>query len=491
MKCHCFIQACLSGVIEIDKKIPFLQKLYPNSKIEKKALTGQDKEFVIVKDIVDDAKLISLANVDCDLKLHIDFYSTTLLGYSFLDVQFEIEEGMANKMHSANLLIKSKMLFNGEEQSVSNIIATILWPYFEPEQVTEIMTDEKFMKLNKVDYEAMSEEIVDKVGIKFFYSGEGIAGGMGAAPGSILIEDYENKIAVDKWVDIGAYENQMFHHEVNKRTFILKEKVLYKEFYRVLIELQMSERFLTYTSNSCYSWLGRISNKVASIRKNINSNHENKFYWQELKRNIEIIDLNFLEFHTAIVKECIEISGFPDTMDLEFSKKFIELSKENNQQAKESLFRYLDEIKYAIRNLSTPGHTNDEHLLQAESEITNERILLLSFLAMSIPMLGAIFSPDFTWITKIISATILFSLPIIYLLFRKIQKSLAYKRNIKEELGRQYKSWSSSIEKDKKRMKLLESMEELPEDLRNSILDLNRKGIESAENRLRKLEKYK
>ena len=46
MKCHCFIQACLSGVIEIDKKIPFLQQLYPNSEIEKKALTGLDKEFV-------------------------------------------------------------------------------------------------------------------------------------------------------------------------------------------------------------------------------------------------------------------------------------------------------------------------------------------------------------------------------------------------------------------------------------------------------------
>ena len=34
-------------------------------------------------------------------------------------------------------------------------------------------------------------------------------------------------------------------------------------------------------------------------------------------------------------------------------------------------------------------------------------------------------------------------------------------------------------------------MEELPEDLRNSILDLNRKGIEATEKRLRKLEKYK
>ena len=190
-------------------------------------------------------------------------------------------------------------------------------------------------------------------------------------------------------------------------------------------------------------------------------------------------------------KECIEISGFPDTLDLEFSKKFIELSKEKNLQAKEALFRYLDEIKYAIRNLSTPGHTNDEHLLQAESEITNERILLLSFLAMSIPMLGAIFSPDFTWTTKIISATILFSLPIIYLLIRKIQKSLAYKRNIKEELGRQYKSWSSSIEKDKKRMKLLESMEDLPEDLRENIRIFHEKSIVATEKRLSKLEKYK
>jgi hypothetical protein len=106
-------------------------------------------------------------------------------------------------------------------------------------------------------------------------------------------------------------------------------------------------------------------------------------------------------------------------------------------------------------------------------------------------MLGAIFSPDFTWTTKIISATILFSLPVIYLLFRKIQKSLAYKRNIKAELGRQYKSWSSSLEKDKQRIKLLESMEDLPEDLRNSIIELDRKGIEAGEKHLRKLEKYK
>ena len=50
-----------------------------------------------------------------------------------------------------------------------------------------------------------------------------------------------------------------------------------------------------------------------TIRKNILSNHDNKFYWQELKRNIEIIDLNFLEFHTTIIKESIEISSIKDS----------------------------------------------------------------------------------------------------------------------------------------------------------------------------------
>ena len=31
------------------------------------------------------------------------------------------------------------------------------------------------------------------------------------------------------------------------------------------------------------------------------------------------------------------------------------------------MFRYLDEIKYAIRNLSTPGHTNDSYCFLVDS----------------------------------------------------------------------------------------------------------------------------
>ena len=49
------------------------------------------------------------------------------------------------------------------------------------------------------------------------------------------------------------------------------------------------------------------------------------------------------------------------------------------------MYRQIDEIKYQLENLATPGHTHDEQSLQFETEKTNERILLLSFLALLLP----------------------------------------------------------------------------------------------------------
>jgi hypothetical protein len=88
---------------------------------------------------------------------------------------------------------------------------------------------------------------------------------------------------------------------------------------------------------------------------------------------------------------------------------------------KEKKLKYnLNEIKYSLDNISTPAHTHDEQQLQLETEKGNERILLLSFLAMSIPMIGAILSPALAINTKIITAIVLLSLPFTYISFRKI-----------------------------------------------------------------------
>ena len=130
MKSHFFLQSSDQSIIDIDKKIPYVKALFPKSKIEKKPLIG-DREFLIVRDIADDMKLISYNNATCEIPLRIDFFGTAFLGYAFLDIQLEITDEMAASFNFPNFLLKSKMLIAGEEQSVSNLMAKVLWPYYQ------------------------------------------------------------------------------------------------------------------------------------------------------------------------------------------------------------------------------------------------------------------------------------------------------------------------------------------------------------------------
>ena len=94
-------------------------------------------------------------------------------------------------------------------------------------------------------------------------------------------------------------------------------------------------------------------------RKNIVENNKNPHYWKELKNEIEVLDLNFLEFHADAV-DCSELPSdyFNKTYDYKegYDKK--------NRSSNDLTFQYLDEVKYAISNLSTPSHVHDESILQ-------------------------------------------------------------------------------------------------------------------------------
>ena len=83
-----------------------------------------------------------------------------------------------------------------------------------------------------------------------------------------------------------------------------------------------------------------------------------------------------------------------------------------------------------------------------------------------------------------IAASAIFSIPLIYFSFRKIQKLLSYKRNIKSEFNRLIRLESNNIMKIKENSERLKSMDELPEDIKKGIIDLNQKGIASQEKRL-------
>ena len=151
--------------------------------------------------------------------------------------------------------------------------------------------------------------------------------------------------------------------------------------------------------------------------------------------------------------------------------------------------RFVSDIRYGLDNIATPGHTHDEQRLQEESETTNERILLLSFLAMSIPMLGAIFSPEFTLNTKIISATVLVSLPILYFsifrLSKKRQRSLAKR----EDYYRRKATIQKWVEYHTNNVEEYKNDDKIADDVKQNIISWKEENIAIGQNMISKIDK--
>ena len=85
--------------------------------------------------------------------------------------------------------------------------------------------------------------------------------------------------------------------------------------------------------------------------------------------------------------------GVVDRIDLHLKESYTQKISDFNNEQRKNIFRYLNEVKTSIANIGTPGHTHDEKILQEETEKVNDRILMLSFIAMSIPTISAILTP--------------------------------------------------------------------------------------------------
>jgi len=409
-------------------------------------------------------------------------------------MNFEVSEDIANKiinnLDPGNFLLKSIMVMDNKEQSVSNLFTTVLFKYFQAEKMMEITSEDRFIENSRKDMQELRELLNDELHSNYFFTTSSPSGSISGGPGPILINDDKDEVSIDSnWEEIGAIEHALYVSKTNRYVFLLKKTTYFKEIHQALVVMCRQDTLIDGSGYLCQSWMGNINSALYEIRSNISSDNENKYYWRELKKNIEIMDLNFLEFHTTISANNSLMGKFPDTMGFDFSRDYIKEYRESRRKLRDNLYQMLNEVKYAINNLATPGHIHDQHLLHEEAEIQNERILLLSFLAMCIPMLGAIFSPAFSINTKILSAVILFSLPIIYLIFIKTQKKLALKHNLKSDLKRQIKLESDNLRRSKEQNEKLESMDVLPEDIKKGIVDLNLKGIASLEKRVRNLDR--
>ena len=181
--------------------------------------------------------------------------------------------------------------------------------------------------------------------------------------------------------------------------------------------------------------------------------------------------------------------GAADRLDLHLKKEYIKEIIKFNRDTRETLFKYLNEIRTAIANLSTPGHTHDEMILQEETEKVNERILMLSFIAMSIPTIGAILSPGISNSVKVIAGIGVFLLPIAYLLIRNIIKKTRFNKNKQLELLRIIGDLKNELKEFRGRVKVVENLKEMPVEFKQQILEFFNKMIKEREERIEMLKK--
>ena len=208
-------------------------------------------------------------------------------------------------------------------------------------------------------------------------------------------------------------------------------------------------RFLIYRRNIlkiyCFitsRWLDIIGEESVNIRDRLGET--NKLYWSRLRGKLEVWDLNYLAFFTACSNElnCLERADIPI-----LTGEFRDRVMDEFISFRDQLQRNSNDIKYGLTNLKTPCEAHDEDLLQKETEKGTERIMLLSFLAMSIPLLGAILAPGISPLTKILSAILLLTAPIAYSSIRRIQLRREHRKAHLAYLRSQHDGIHKDIEK--------------------------------------------
>ena len=158
-------------------------------------------------------------------------------------------------------------------------------------------------------------------------------------------------------------------------------------------------------------------------------------------------------------------------------------------ESAKSLRSDLNEVKYAISNLSTPSHTHDEAILQKETEKVNDRILMLSFIAMAVSALGMIQSDEIDTALKVISGAGIFSLPILYYIVRGFQKRMSIRKNERSELKRQLNYSIKGLENSRKEYNAIADNDEMPDDLKEQLKGFMGQFVDSQEKRVEKLKK--
>ena len=367
---------------------------------------------------------------------------------------------------------------------VNDFVMNKFFPFASSEELKKLL--DELDPTEQSDHKKYLEKMKEITGISVDLCGASMGINSNSRTiGDHVILDTEKSIEIDDSFNRISTDHDIYHSE-SLQSYVCFEEEAHEKFSKDYSNYLLYESILSGYEILFLMWSNSINKEAKELIDNLEN--KNEAYWKTLRLKNEEWQLNFLAQNSyrsrslTLLKQNNILSFY--AINEEKKEKWLT----NIKKRETDMYRYVDEIKYELDNIATPGHTHDEQALQKVSETTNERILLLSFLAMSIPMLGAIFSPEFTLHTKILSASILFLLPIIYFSVFRFSKKRQIKLDKRRELMRRKKQMLGHLDYHRNHIEEVKKGD-LADDVKKNIIVWEERNVKVTQQMIDKIDK--
>jgi len=476
MKIYRYFTIACSGEINVSLLSQKIQAAYPHVKTEPAPLIDQ-VEGVLLSGLSRGEVLPEENGSEIDFQLDAFLFSSGMIVF---EVVFDVED-IHERLISGNL-VSEKLEFHANGERHADPLLQHAWSFFfntmEFASISQKMSAISILDENAQEEIHSTIEEFSMLDTYFLGSETFMMTQAYREPCSIVCDpngnaDLRDNETVTVKTDSVVRKGNLYLCCGNDEDFIL--------LFRRLVYRRGLMRFC---NSIAMRWIGTIRSEAKSIKKNLNE--KNRVYWNKMKNKLETWDLNFLDFYTAVIRMLDQTGRIStDSINDIFADKF----RDDYQSARAGLLQNLEHIKYALSNIATPGEVHDEQILQRETEKGNERILLLSFLAMSIPLLGAVLAPGISVTTKIIAALVLCLMPAIYFQIRKHHRYRDHRRLNRMYLNNIREGLLADLDEAQA---LLESIENDPErsrKLKDETIKLLSESLSITEKQLNDVER--
>ena len=232
---------------------------------------------------------------------------------------------------------------------------------------------------------------------------------------------------------------KVWHDEHDENEFYFNGDI--DKLIKILMHEHVAKSKLSDGVNILNIALHQIDEKAKEVLKKLTNT--NPAYWANLSISIEAEQLYYIETQ-ALVYKAIENFRNSNYLKNELTEKRYNQLKETFDRKIELIFQLSNEVNYALQNISTPIKSKNDFKLQESTDKVNERILFLSFVAMSVPLISWVTSTEISNKIKLFSGFIILLLPFLYYIINSFYKRKLISKNklnvFKDELSDTYKN---------------------------------------------------